>query len=166
MKLIKKASLYLSRRLNRSFIFVLQRLLMVNHDSPWPVHPTSRVICPNNIHIHKSSIKSLRKSICLYIQAYNRIDIGANVLIGPRVSLISANHELHPEKRHENHRESPISIGDNVWIGANAVILPSVSIGNNSIIGAGSIVTKSFPSNVIIAGNPAKIIKQIPNCHT
>jgi maltose O-acetyltransferase len=57
----------------------------------------------------------------------------------------------------------PITIGNNVWISANATICPGVTIGDNVVVGAGAVVTKSFPSNVVIAGVPAKIIRQIDN---
>lgn len=57
--------------------------------------------------------------------------------------------------------KGPVIIGDNVWVGAGSCILPNVTIGNNCIIGANSVVTKSFPDNCVIAGNPAKIIKQL-----
>ena len=56
---------------------------------------------------------------------------------------------------------SKVEIGNNVWIGGGVTILPGVSIGNNTVVGAGSVVTKSFPDNVVIAGNPAKIIKKL-----
>ncbi len=55
----------------------------------------------------------------------------------------------------------PITVGDNVWIGGNAVILPGVTIGRNSVIGAGSVVTKDIPDNVVAVGNPCKVIKHI-----
>ena len=55
----------------------------------------------------------------------------------------------------------PVTIGDNVWIGGNAVILPGVTIGNNAVIGAGSIVAKDIPDNVIATGNPCRIIREI-----
>lgn len=55
----------------------------------------------------------------------------------------------------------PVTIGNNVWIGGDATIIPGVTIGDNVTIGAGAVVTKSFPSNVVIAGNSAKIIKDI-----
>ncbi|MDE6772661.1 MAG: sugar O-acetyltransferase, partial [Muribaculaceae bacterium] len=55
----------------------------------------------------------------------------------------------------------PVAIGHNVWIGGDAVILPGVTIGDNVVIGAGAVVTRSFPSNVVIAGNPARVIKEL-----
>ena len=57
----------------------------------------------------------------------------------------------------------PITLGDNVWIGGNVVVNPGVTIGDNSVIGAGSVVTKNIPDNVVAAGNPCRIIKQIDN---
>ena len=56
----------------------------------------------------------------------------------------------------------PITIGDNVWIGGNVVVLPGVTIGNNSVIGAGSVVTKDIPAGVIAYGNPCKVIRDVP----
>ena len=55
----------------------------------------------------------------------------------------------------------PGTIGDNCWIGAGAIICPGVTIGNNAVVGAGSVVTKSFGDNVVIAGNPAKVIRNL-----
>ena len=55
----------------------------------------------------------------------------------------------------------PITVGDNVWIGANVSVLPGVSIGDNSVIGAGSVVTRSIPANVLAAGNPCRVIREI-----
>lgn len=88
------------------------------------------------------------------------IKIGNNVLIGPKVNLITLNHSFDVKNRRATFAK-PIVIEDNVWIGINSTILPGVTIGKNSIIGAGSIVTKSVPDNVVVAGNPARIIKHI-----
>jgi len=89
-------------------------------------------------------------------EAINGIKIGKNFLFAPGVKLISSNHDIKDSLK--SIKTSPIVIGNNVWIGTNVVILPSVRIGDNCVIGAGSIVTKSFNNNLIIAGNPAKII--------
>ena len=85
--------------------------------------------------------------------------MGKNFLFAPGVKLISSNHDI--EDKSKIAKAEPIIIGDNVWLGANVIILPSVTIGSNVVVGAGSVVTKSFPDDVIIAGNPAKILKQI-----
>lgn len=88
------------------------------------------------------------------------ITIGDNVLIGPKVSLITTNHDIDPKKRNVLINKA-IVLENNVWIGANVVVLPGITIGENSIVAAGSVVTKNVPKNTIVAGNPAKIIKTI-----
>lgn len=66
-----------------------------------------------------------------------------------------------PMNKYETIEESPVIIGEDVWIGCNCVIMKGVKIGNGSIIGAGSVVTKDIPAGVMAAGNPAKIIKKL-----
>lgn len=90
-----------------------------------------------------------------------KITIGKNVLIGPNVTLCTTGHPVHPAHRMDGMYSFPISIGDNVWIGGNVMILPGVSIGDNSVIGAGSVVTKDIPSNVIAFGSPCKVYREI-----
>ncbi|GBU11100.1 maltose O-acetyltransferase [Erysipelotrichaceae bacterium] len=91
-----------------------------------------------------------------------QITIGKNVLFGPNVSLYTAGHPLCATERCTTLEFGyPITIGDNCWLGGNVVILPNITIGENSVIAAGSIVTKNIPSNVIAAGNPAKIMRSI-----
>ncbi len=88
------------------------------------------------------------------------ITIGDNVLIGPKVNLVSENHPIDPAQRNCLIGK-PIVIKNNAWIGASATILPGITIGENSIVAAGAIVTKDVPDNTIVAGNPAKQIKNI-----
>lgn len=88
------------------------------------------------------------------------IEIGDNTLIGQQVVIATLNHDFLPEKR-GNMTPSPVKIGKNVWIGAHATILPGITIGDGSIIAAGAVVTKNVPENVIVAGVPAKILKEI-----
>lgn len=89
------------------------------------------------------------------------IKIGDHVFIGPNVTIATAQHPKDHELRAKGYQYNlPVVIGNNVWIGSNAVVLPGVTIGDNTIIGAGSIVTKDIPSNVIAVGNPCKVIKE------
>lgn len=90
------------------------------------------------------------------------IKIGHNCMIASHVFISSENHGMNPENG--TYISQPllvkdVLIGNNVWIGEKVMIMPGVQLGDNVIVGGGSVVTKSFPSNVIIAGNPAKIIK-------
>lgn len=90
------------------------------------------------------------------------VRIGNNAFLGPNVSIYTACHPLDPRKRNEFIEwAEPVTIGDNVWIGGNVTILPGVIIGDNVVVAAGAVVTKDFPANVVIAGNPSKIIKHI-----
>ncbi|KAF1305722.1 chorismate mutase [Enterococcus saccharolyticus] len=90
------------------------------------------------------------------------ITFGDNCMLAPNVQIYTASHPLHPVKRNSGLEDgSPVTIGDNVWLGGSSVIIPGVTLGNNVVVGAGSVVTKSFPDNVVIAGNPARIVKEI-----
>lgn len=90
------------------------------------------------------------------------IFVGNNVMFGQNVTVSAGTHPIHPELRSKQAQYNiPIHIGNNVWIGANSVILPGVNIGDNSVIGAGSIVTKDIPSNVVAVGNPCRVLREI-----
>ena len=88
------------------------------------------------------------------------IFVGDGVLIGLQVVLATLNHDLAPAKR-KNMFHAPIIIGNNVWIGAHATILAGVTLGENSVVAAGAVVTKDVPAGAVVAGVPAKIIKNI-----
>lgn len=89
-----------------------------------------------------------------------KVKIGKNCLIAPQVGIYTACHPLDCATRISGlEMGKPVTIGDNCWIGGHAVINPGVTLGDNVIVGSGSVVTKSFPSGVIIAGNPARIIR-------
>jgi maltose O-acetyltransferase len=92
------------------------------------------------------------------------VSIGNHTMLGPNVQIYTATHPLEAKARNSGREfAKPINIGHNVWIGGNAVICPGVTIGNNVVIGAGAVVTKDFPDDVFIGGNPARIIKDIDN---
>lgn len=98
---------------------------------------------------------------CIFLDV-NTITIGDNVMFGPRVGLYTAGHPIDKDVRITGLEYGlPITIGNNVWIGGNVVVMPGVHIGDNTIIGSGSVVTKDIPSDVIAAGNPCKVIRKI-----
>lgn len=98
---------------------------------------------------------------CIFLDV-NRVTIGNNVMVGPRVGFYTAGHPIVADIRIEDLEfGSPIVVEDNVWIGGSAVILPGVTIGKNAIVGAGAVVTKNVPANSIVGGNPAKVIRMI-----
>lgn len=91
-----------------------------------------------------------------------KVTIGNNVLFGPRVSLFAAGHPIDPTVRTDGLEfGKPITIGDNVWVGGDTTINPGVTIGNNTVIGSGSVVTKDIPANVVAAGNPCRVLREI-----
>ena len=90
------------------------------------------------------------------------VRIGANAQIAPNVSIYTAGHPIHPDSRNSGYEYGiGITIGDNVWIGGNACILPGVTIGSNVVIGAGSVVAHDLPDNVIAVGNPCRVVRTI-----
>lgn len=91
-----------------------------------------------------------------------KVKIGDYCQMAPNVAIYTAGHPVHPAARNTAYEYGiEVTIGDNVWIGGNTVILPGVHIGSNTVIGAGSVVTKDIPDWVIAAGNPCKVIRKI-----
>jgi maltose O-acetyltransferase len=90
------------------------------------------------------------------------ITIGDDVQIGPNVQLLTPTHPVEPEPRREKWEAArPITIGDNVWLGGGALVMPGVTIGENTVVGAGAVVTRDLPANVVAVGNPARVARQI-----
>lgn len=90
------------------------------------------------------------------------VTIGKNCFIAPQVGIYTATHPLNASERYSGYElGKPITIGDNCWIGGRVVINPGVTLGDNVVVASGAVVTKSFGSNVLIAGCPAKIIKTL-----
>lgn len=122
------------------------------------IEPTFHCDYGYNIHVGENFYANFD---CVFLDVCE-IRIGANCFIAPGVHIYTATHPLNPIERISGAEYGkPVSIGDNVWIGGRAVINPGVNIGNNVVIASGAVVTKDVPDNVVVAGNPAKIIKQI-----
>lgn len=107
---------------------------------------------------------------CIFLDC-NRIVIGDNALIAPNVQILTAFHPTNAKDRFGEKKEdgsfdfcktrtAPVVIGNDVWIGAGAIIMPGVTIGDNVVIGAGSVVTKDIPSDTVAYGNPCRIVRE------
>lgn len=91
------------------------------------------------------------------------VRFGDNCMLAPQVGIYTATHPLEPDDRNSGlEMAKPILIGDNCWIGGHATINPDVQLGDNVVVASGAVVTKSFGANVVIGGNPASVLKQIP----
>lgn len=91
-----------------------------------------------------------------------KVKFGDNVFVAPQCGFYTAGHPIDVERRINGLEYAlPITVGNNVWIGAHVCVLPGVSIGDNTVIGAGSVVTKNIPANVLAYGNPCKVIREI-----
>jgi acetyltransferase-like isoleucine patch superfamily enzyme len=88
------------------------------------------------------------------------VAIGDDCLIGHNTVLATLNHDLDPSRRADMH-PAPITIGSNVWIGANVTVLPGVTIGDNAVVAAASVLTKDVPDNAIVVGSPARVVRSV-----
>jgi maltose O-acetyltransferase len=90
------------------------------------------------------------------------IAIGDDVQIGPHVQLLTPTHPVEPGPRRDKWEAAlPITIGDNVWLGGGAIVLPGVSIGDDTVVGAGAVVTRDLPAGVMAVGNPARVVRRL-----
>lgn len=125
-------------------------------DKTFEMFPPFYTDCGKNITVGKHVFIN---SGCRF-QDQGGISIGDGTLIGHNVMLATLNHGIAPDERHDLF-PAPIHIGRNVWIGANATVLPGVTIGDNAVIAAGTVVTKDVPENVVVGGIPAKGIRSV-----
>jgi len=94
--------------------------------------------------------------------------IGDRVALGPSVQIYTVGHSLNPlERNRPDSKEftAPVTIGDDVWIGGGAILLPGVSIGEGSTVAAGAVVTCNVPASVVVAGNPARVVRSLTGIH-
>lgn len=99
----------------------------------------------------------------IMLNAHDKIVIGDDCLIAYGVVINTAGHDYTAEIMNQSFYSKPVQIGSNVWLGANALILPGVTIEDGAVVGAGAVVTKDVPRNAIVVGNPAKIVKYRPD---
>ena len=137
-----------------------QKIFGFNHQIPWPVSPFIVISNPNNIVFHVDNLDNFQQFGNYFQNLYGKITIGHGTYIAPNVGIITTNHD--PKDLDCYLEPKDVVIGENCWIGMNSMLLPGVHLGNSVIVGAGSVVTKSFDAdNIIIAGNPAKVIKNM-----
>lgn len=130
-----------------------------NRSAKFPVSQGCITACPENIIFDVDDLNNFQGN-GNYFQAHGNIYIGKGTYIAANVGLITSNHDINDPDKHSAPKE--IHIGKKCWIGMNAIVLPGVTLGDHTVVGAGSVVTKSFPQGyVVIAGNPARIIKTI-----
>lgn len=123
-----------------------------------------------NINIEKGATFSRRLTIGdnsglgVNCRVQGTVIIGNNVMMGPDVLIYTTNHEFRnknvPMQQQGYQQEKPVIIGNDVWIGARAIILPGVNIGDGVVIGAGAVVTKDVPAYCVCAGNPARVVNR------
>ena len=136
------------------------RLYGPNKKIPWPVNPNSTVSHPYNLDFDVDNINIFQTPGCYWQNHNGKISVGKGTYIAPNVGIITTNHNIYNLKEHTQGKD--IILGENCWVGMNAVILPGVKLGNHTIVGAGAVVTKSFPQgNCVIGGVPAKVIKEL-----
>lgn len=136
-----------------------QKLLRINWYVPWPVSPQAIISDPDNLGFHPDDLQNFQSPGVYWNNGLGRIELGKGSYVGPGVGLITANHDPADPDRHTPGRD--IIIGDNCWIGMNAVILPGVRLGPYTTVGANATVTHSFPEGFcVLAGSPARVIRR------
>jgi maltose O-acetyltransferase len=122
------------------------------------IEPTFHCDYGYNIHVGENFFANFDCTILDVCE----VRIGDNCLIAPGVHIYTATHPLNPFERSSGAEYGkPVTIGNKVWIGGRAIINPGVTIGDHVVIASGAVVTKDVPGNVVVGGNPAKIIKHI-----
>ncbi|MEW6359075.1 MAG: acyltransferase [Planctomycetota bacterium] len=120
------------------------------------IHPTASFRCGENIRLGENS--HVNQYCCVWASPNSRIVIGDNVLMGPGACIFSSNHSADPDMpmNVQPWVEKDIVIGNDVWVGANSVIVAGVRIGDGAVVGAGAVVTKDVPPYTIVGGVPAR----------
>lgn len=141
-----------------------QKVLGHNRHVPWPVPPYASVNAPSSILFDPDDMRNFH-AVGTYFQGLGgKVVIGKGSMIAPGCGFITANHD--PARIREHLPGGDIILGEQCWVGMNAVLLPGVVLGPHTIVGAGAVVTKSFPEGYcVVAGNPARKIKEAPYEH-
>lgn len=140
--------------------WIIQRIFRVNAEVPFQVHYTSVVRGYRFMKIHPSVRLSFAVSAGCHVAACEggELSIGENTLLATHVCIQTSNHDLVDKSKM---RPQPVRIGSRVWLGHGVTVLPGVTLGDDVVVGANSVVTQSFPERVVVAGNPARVIKAL-----
>lgn len=139
--------------------WIVQRIFGINRSIPFSCHYTSKIVGIENMTLSESAKLSMAVSGGAYIVASEApLVIGEKTIFAFNLCIQTINHDLNDRSKYI---AKPVVIGNNCWLGNSVSIMPGVTLGNNVTVGANSVVTKSFPDNVVIAGCPAKIIKEL-----
>jgi len=148
----------LNRRANLSFDY--------QHDAKLLPHKSAEAIIAlpfyisYGLHVHLD--KRVYINVNVTLQDNAPIYIGENTMVGSNAQFYTATHPLQADRRVQGWETAKaIHVGKNVWIGGGAIILPGITIGDDAVVGAGAVVSKDVPARTVVAGNPARIIKQL-----
>jgi maltose O-acetyltransferase len=132
--------------------------LLGSHGEECEIEPPFRCDYGYNIHVGENFYANFD---CIILDV-RRVEIGQNCQIAPGVHIYTATHPLDASDRIKGPEYGkPVTVGDNVWIGGQAVLNPGVSVGDDSVIASGAIVTKDVPNKVVVQGNPAEVVKEL-----
>lgn len=136
---------------------ILRELLGSVGERVW-VEPPLRVMYGNRVHLGDDVYVNVGLTLVDDVEVH----VGSRVMFAPNVTVITTGHPVHPELRRDGSQFSaPVRIEDDVWVGAGATILPGVTIGAGSVVGAGAVVTGNVPPGVVVAGVPARVLREI-----
>ena len=132
----------------------------IHHRGDYRIHARASIRNAQNIYLGENV--RITMDCCIWAEQHSKIVFGDNVLVGPGVKMFCGNHGIKQcdvPIVYQDRQENDIIIGNDVWIGANSILVSGVSVEDGAVIAAGSVVTKHVPANSIVAGVPAKIIK-------
>jgi maltose O-acetyltransferase len=122
------------------------------------VEPPFRCDYGSNVHVGDDVYLNVG---CVFLDV-RRVTLGDSCLLGPGVHVYTATHPLDPAERASGlEYGEPVALGDDVWVGGQAVVTPGVTVGDAAVVGAGAVVTDDVPAGVVVAGNPARVVREL-----
>lgn len=157
-------SLSFLKAVSSSFAYYIHEHVLwrrhIHHGKQYRIHAQASIRNGQNVYLGENV--RITMSCCIWAEKNSKIIFGDNVLVGPGVKMFCGNHGTALNgipMVYQDRREKDITIGNDVWIGANSVIVSGVRIHDGAIVAAGSVVTKDVPAHAVVGGIPAKVIK-------